>query len=159
MMGLIELFSDVTLGTMFKVVIAFIGGVSSISAISVNVFKWIEKYRKIRNESDHKDIIINKTIKDVEVLKTDMSNMAIKLDDVLSMIKLEQEKRMKRERAKFKKDIKEIYQKCNVTKTVSHMDLNTLEDLITEYEEAGGKNSFVHTVVQKEMYTWEEVDD
>lgn len=35
------------------------------------------------------------------------------------------------------------------------MELEALEDLIDEYESAEGKNSFVHSVVQKEMYTWE----
>ena len=34
----------------------------------------------------------------------------------------------------------------------------SIEDLIEEYEEAEGKNSFVHTVVQKEMYSWEKID-
>ena len=38
------------------------------------------------------------------------------------------------------------------------MELEALEDLIEEYESADGKNSFVHTVVQKEMYTWEKDD-
>ena len=37
------------------------------------------------------------------------------------------------------------------------MELEALEDLIDEYESADGKNSFVHSVVQKEMYTWEKV--
>ena len=35
------------------------------------------------------------------------------------------------------------------------MELEALEDLIDTYESFGGKNSFVHSVVQKEMYTWE----
>ena len=32
------------------------------------------------------------------------------------------------------------------------------KDLIEEYEAADGQNSFVHSVVQKEMYAWEKVD-
>ena len=34
----------------------------------------------------------------------------------------------------------------------------TLEDLIEEYEAAGGENSFVHSLVQKEMYAWEKIE-
>ena len=40
---------------------------------------------------------------------------------------------------------------------INDMELEALEGLIEEYETAGGENSFVHTVVQKEMYTWEKV--
>ena len=34
------------------------------------------------------------------------------------------------------------------------MEKEALEGLIEEYEAAGGENSFVHSKVQKEMYTW-----
>ena len=36
--------------------------------------------------------------------------------------------------------------------------METLEGLIKTYEDYGGKNSFVHSLVQKEMYTWEHID-
>ena len=38
------------------------------------------------------------------------------------------------------------------------MELESLEDLITTYEAHKGFNSFVHSVVQKDMYTWELVE-
>lgn len=154
-----ELFESMTVATLVKIITALIASISSISAGAIYIYKWVEKYRRIRNESEYKDKIIKKTIQDVENLKADMSDIIAKVDNLVSMLEIEQDKRKKRERARFKKDIKEIYQKCNSTKTISHMDLNTLEDLIAEYEEADGKNSFVHTVVQQEMYTWKEVDD
>lgn len=154
-----ELFESMTVATLVKIITALIASISTISAGAIYIYKWAEKYRRIRNESEYKDKIIKKTIQDVENLKADMSDIIAKVDNLVSMLEIEQDKRKKRERARFKKDIKEIYQKCNLTKTISHMDLNTLEDLIAEYEEADGKNSFVHTVVQQEMYTWKEVDD
>ena len=38
------------------------------------------------------------------------------------------------------------------------MEIEVLEGLISTYEDYGGQNSFVHSVVQKEMYTWERVN-
>lgn len=155
-----ELFLELLFdGTIAKWLIAGGGIITAISTISIKISKGLEKYRELRNGSDEKDALINKTICDVGKLKTDMSDVKQKVDDLLIMLQTEQEKRLKRDRAKFKKDIKEIYQKCNVTKTITHMDMNTLEDLIEEYEAAGGRNSFVHTIVQQEMYVWDEVDD
>lgn len=155
-----ELFLELFLnGTIIKWLIA--GGccITAIGASAIKGYKALEKYRKLRNDSEAKDNLINDTKKDVDKLNSDMLVISQKVDNLLVMIQTEREERLKRDRAKLKKDIKEIYQKCNTTKTITHMDMNTLEDLIEEYEAAGGKNSFVHTTVQKEMYAWEEVDD
>ena len=155
-----ELFLELFLnGTIIKWLIAGGGCITAIGASAIKGYKALEKYRKLRNDSEEKDALIDKTINDVDKLKTDMSDVIQKVDNLLIMLQTERDERLKRDRAKLKKDIKEIYQKCNITKTITHMDINTLEDLIEEYEAAGGKNSFVHTTVQKEMYEWEEVDD
>ena len=155
-----ELFLELFLnGTIIKWLIAGGGCITAIGASAIKGYKALEKYRKLRNDSEEKDALIDKTINDVDKLKTDMSDVSQKVDNLLIMLQTERDERLKRDRAKLKKDIKEIYQKCNITKTITHMDINTLEDLIEEYEAAGGKNSFVHTTVQKEMYAWEEVDD
>ena len=37
------------------------------------------------------------------------------------------------------------------------MQFETLMDLIEEYEEHGGVNSFVHNVVQPEMHVWNKI--
>ena len=155
-----ELFLELLMnGTIIKWIIAGGSCITAIGASFIKGYKALEKYRKLRNDSEEKDALIDKTINDVDKLKTDMSTINQKVDNMLDMLQTERSERLKRDRAKLKKDIKEIYQKCNITKTITHMDINTLEDLIEEYEAAGGKNSFVHTTVQKEMYEWEEVDD
>lgn len=38
---------------------------------------------------------------------------------------------------------------------ITNMELEALQGLINSYEKSGGANSFVHTVVEPEMYTWE----
>ena len=66
-----------------------------------------------------------------------------------------EEKTNKRVQSDIKERIAQSYRHYNNCKKISHMELEALEDLIDTYESFGGKNSFVHSVVQKEMYTWE----
>lgn len=67
-------------------------------------------------------------------------------------------KNNKRIRAELKDKISQSYRYYHAIGKINDMELEALEDLIEEYEEADGKNSFVHSVVQKEMYTWEKVE-
>lgn len=69
-----------------------------------------------------------------------------------------EEKENKRVRAELKNSISEIYRNHHILGQINDIELETLEDLIEEYEAAGGENSFVHSLVQKEMYTWEKVE-
>lgn len=71
---------------------------------------------------------------------------------------LSEEKQNKRVQADIKARIAQLYRKYDNAKKISHMELESLEDLIETYENYGGQNSFVHSIVQKEMYTWEEID-
>lgn len=70
-----------------------------------------------------------------------------------------QEKNSKTKRAEIKEKIERIYRECSPTKTCTDMAFETLRELIEEYEEHGGVNSFVHTTVQPEMYTWKVVKE
>lgn len=71
---------------------------------------------------------------------------------------LESEKRNnKRIRAELKDKISQSYRYYHSVGEINDMELEALEDLIEEYEAADGKNSFVHSIVQKEMYTWKQV--
>ena len=69
-----------------------------------------------------------------------------------------EEKENKRVRAELKNSISEIYRYHHSTGQINDIELETLEDLIEEYESAGGENSFVHSLVQKEMYAWEKIE-
>lgn len=78
--------------------------------------------------------------------------------DILHRVDQSEEKQNKRVQAEIKDKIAQLYRRYNATKTISKMQLEALEDLITTYEDHGGENSFVHSVVQKEMYTWKQTD-
>ena len=66
-----------------------------------------------------------------------------------------EEKQNQRVQSDIKERIAQSYRRYNISKKISQMELEALEDLIATYESHGGVNSFVHSVVQKEMYTWE----
>lgn len=65
------------------------------------------------------------------------------------------ERENKRTRAELKDRISQSYRYYHEKGSWTSMEKESLEDLITEYESAGGDNSFVHSKVQQEMYTWE----
>lgn len=69
-----------------------------------------------------------------------------------------EQKNNKRIRAELKDKISQSYRYYHSLGAINDMELEALEDLIEEYEAAQGENSFVHSVVQKEMYTWNKVD-
>ena len=103
---------------------------------------------------------IQKELKDSQNELTDkVNNIFDKLDDVINntnkRFSINEEKENKRVQSEMKERIAQSYREYNKTKQISSMELEALEDLIETYELHGGKNSFVHSVVQKEMYTWE----
>ena len=97
------------------------------------------------------------------VIQKELNN---KIDDICNVLDAMQkstnerfaqseEKTNKRVQSDIKERIAQSYRRYNASKKISHMELEALEDLIDTYESFGGQNSFVHSVVQKEMYTWE----
>ena len=69
----------------------------------------------------------------------------------------EDAKKNKQKRAELKDKISQSYRYYHEKQKINDIEFETLNDLIKAYESCGGDNSFVHSVVQKEMYTWEQV--
>ena len=88
-------------------------------------------------------------------LTDSQSKLTDKVDDICKKLIDMEEKENKRVQSEIKERIAQSYRQYNETKQISYMELEALEDLIETYEAHGGENSFVHSVVQKEMYTWE----
>lgn len=126
------------------------------------------------NQSDIKSIMenrihdreqsfaIQKELTDAQnKLSESLSSISQKIDDMQrntdERFKESERKNNKRIRAELKDKISQSYRYYHSLGKINDMELEALEDLIEEYESADGKNSFVHSVVQKEMYTWEKV--
>ena len=94
-------------------------------------------------------------------LSESISSLMEKMDDLQQntnkRFEESERKNNKRIRAELKDKISRSYRYYHSLGKINDMELEALEDLIEEYEEAEGSNSFVHRVVQKEMYTWEKV--
>ena len=103
---------------------------------------------------------IQKELKDSQnELANKVNSIFAKLDDIINntneRFSANEEKENKRVQSEIKERIAQSYREYNKTKRISSIELEALEDLIDTYESHGGENSFVHSVVQKEMYTWE----
>lgn len=61
-------------------------------------------------------------------------------------------------KAEIKERIERIYRECTNEQVCTEMQFETLRDLIEQYEKHGGNNSFVHSIVEKEMYHWDVID-
>ncbi|MFQ7208617.1 MAG: hypothetical protein ACLRPZ_04145 [Coprococcus sp.] len=70
-----------------------------------------------------------------------------------------EEKQNKKEQAKIKAEISNRYSIYHERQWLTNIEFEALEGLISTYESFGGLNSFVHSIVQKEMYTWKKIDD
>lgn len=96
-------------------------------------------------------------------IKSDITNRIENISNKLDAIQMQtdqrflenEEKENKRVQAEIKDKIAQSYRHYNSVKRISEMELEALEGLIETYESYGGKNSFIHSIVQKEMYTWE----
>lgn len=70
-----------------------------------------------------------------------------------------EEKQNKKEQAKIKAEISNRYSIYHERKWITDIEFEALEGLISTYESFGGLNSFVHSVVQKEMFTWKKINE
>lgn len=115
------------------------------------------KYEENRINDRAQSFKIQKELTDsISSLRDELQNLKKSTEE---HFKDSKERSDKRVRAELKDRIAQSYRYYNHTKRWTVVDKEALEDLIEAYELAGGENSFVHSKVQKEMYTWELVDN
>ena len=128
-----------------------------------NLNSYMEESRKDR-KALHEEMTaysvnrINDRKQSLEIQKelTDAQNkMADKVEGICQKLNDMEQKENERVQSEIKESIAQAYRRYDDTKQISKMELEALEGLIKTYEAHGGENSFVHSVVQKEMYTWE----
>lgn len=154
MTGLIEGLQGVSAGAALGWIVAIVGA----AAILI---KYLERYRSFRNEHDnykrevdkHQDIINDLKV-EVDDMKANYESLKATLDEALTAINDLSKYNKKRDMASLKDSIRHCYSIYHERGTVTEMEKESLEDLIASYEDAGGKNSFVHSVVLPEMYKW-----
>lgn len=114
-----------------------------------------EKYSTNAKKSEDNDAKIIEAITalsgTVAELKNQMSCLQNDMNDI-------HEKDQSSKRADLKDKIGQWYRVYHEKQEWSQMDKERLEDLIKSYEMNGGKNSFVHSIVEPEMHTWKLLD-
>lgn len=123
----------------------------------------IKQIMENRLHDREQSFAIQKELTDAQKeLSEAISTLSKKLDDMQQStdkrFRESEKKNNKRIRAELKDKISQSYRYYHSLGKINDMELEALEDLIEEYESAKGENSFVHSIVQKEMYTWEKVD-
>ena len=83
----------------------------------------------------------------VEVLAGDIADLSIKLDKMT-------ERQKKTKMAELKDKIGHSYRCYHERQQWSEMEKESFQDLLIEYEANGGRNSFVHSIVEPEMHLW-----
>ena len=109
------------------------------------LLRYRDDSRKIRDEMYK---IINEQSKTIKQQSEDIKELT-------KIIVKMQEKNSETKRAEIKEKIERIYRECTGGQMCTEMQFESLRDLITQYEKHGGDNSFVHSIVEKEMYKWQ----
>ena len=112
----------------------------------------VEQYAENRIHDREQSFEIQKQLTDsINALSDKLDAMNLKQNEL-------EEKHRKRIRAEMKDKISQLYRYYHERGKWNDMEREAFNDLIDEYEDAGGSNSFVHTVVQPESYTWKVVE-
>lgn len=117
--------------------------------------------REVRQNQEDRDRELLKYRDDSRKIREEMyqimNGQSKEIKNLTKTIGVMHEKQSKTKRAELKEKIERIYRECSPTQTCTDMAFETLRELIEEYEEHGGVNSFVHSIVEPEMYEWEVV--
>lgn len=87
----------------------------------------------------------------------DIKDISSSLKNVVGKMDAMEEKNNLSKQADLKEKIEKLYRECHANMVCTDTAFETLKDLITDYERHGGINSFVHSLIQPEMYTWERI--
>lgn len=127
---------------------------------SENRVKDREKSREIQKElinaqtkiSDAVEVVSNK----LDKMKKDTDN---RFQENEKWKYENEEKQNAKERNKIKAEISNRYSIYHERKWITDIEFEALQGLISSYESFGGTNSFIHSKVEPEMYSWKKVSD
>lgn len=155
---------------------ALLGWIVAIVAATKVLFQYLEKYRTLRNiNDDYKKRIaddekritsledeVKAMKKDYEILLEDnhrnFDYITKKIDGIVEAINGILEYNKNRDKADLKEQIRSKYDVYHEKQSITKNEKESLMDLISSYEAAGGDNSFVHSLVLPEILSLPETD-
>lgn len=182
--SLLELLNEVTLYDLIIALILIVTLVILVTTQKKKISKVLDKWRKNKNEEEDFTKLVYSLKDDIEKLSNKVQQNQEERDkelleyredsnkihkemydiinkhskDIQSLLQTQnemKEKEAKTKRAEFKEKIEKLYRECHPSMKCTDMQLEVLRELIEEYEEHGGVNSFVHSTVEPEMVEWE----
>lgn len=139
------------------------GFMDEMRAVVIENKKDISQFYENRVRDREQSFKIQKELTDTQKKLSDIVDKIDQKIDIMksstdTRFKENEEKQNERVQAELKDKIGQSYRYYHSRKKINDIELEALEGLIKAYEGADGKNSFVHSLVQKEMYTWEKVE-
>lgn len=136
----------------------------------IEIIGYFKKKLRIKTGFDEDKETLEGRISTLEKHDTWQYNELTKISEVVDHIKdevtLMRKQRDEDKLAEYKDKVGQSY-RCYKERKYSeeepipywnHMEKEALEGLIKQYESHGGKNSFVHSIVEVEMQTWKVID-
>lgn len=124
----------------------------TVNALSENLNLLTQKHKQDIQEIYENNLKYREQSQEIRAdLKNNIEKVSQKIDEMT-------DRNNRRIQAELKDRIGQSYRYYHEKQKINDIEFEALEDLISSYESSGGSNSFVHTIVQKEMYTWEKVD-
>ena len=126
----------------------------------------IATVKELKDLQEQHEESVKQSIRHDEMIKETVVKLSNKVDvlssEIVNMRKIQDEDKL----AEYKDRIGKSYRYYNERKYSeeqpipywNHMEKESLEGLIKQYEEHGGKNSFVHSIVEPEMQKWKVID-
>lgn len=155
--SLLELLTKVTIVDLIWSLSLIVLIVGILVSQKKKISKWLNKWRVNKNEEENFSKLVRKLDTSVAEIKKTVDNQSKEISALTKIVKDMQERNSKTKRAEIKEKIERIYSECHPAMTCTDMQFETLKELIEEYEVHGGMNSFVHSTVEPEMYTWKKI--
>ena len=155
--SLLEVLTKVTLYDLILALSLLIVILGILASQKKRILKFLNKWRKDKNEEEDLYATVYELKNSVSELQKAVKEQSESIKTLTATTLEIQKKNSKTKRAEIKEKIERIYSECHPTKTCTDMQFETLKELIEEYEEHGGLNSFVHSTVEPEMYEWEKI--
>lgn len=110
-----------------------------------------DRQQSFQKQKDLMEAIQNRT----DSIHKELSQEITALSDKLDVMSRDAKQRAQ---ADLKEKLREKYQEYKKEKKWNDMEREGFMGLISEYENAGGYNSFVHTIILPDVETWEVID-
>lgn len=154
MNDLIYLFDNIGISTALTVIVI----IASVGKMVFDLYDyWTQRLgirtKKSIEKKQHAEML---ELHDVEMreIKSEVYGMSEKISVLGQMIIEMQKKTDVSEQARIKDRISQAYRYYHEKGYWNSMEREAFYDLIRDYENHGGKNSFVHSICEPESYTW-----